>query len=237
MCLNSLLILGCSYVLKGFISHSSGVETVGLYQAGFAIVNTYVGMVFAAMSTDYYPRLAAVCDDNTKAAELINRQAEVSLLIIAPIASVALIFTPILLEVLYSDSFILANGYVQLALFGMLFRAVSWSIGHVFIAKGEAKLFSKTTVFFNLLFLVDDIVWFKYFGIVGLGASFACNYFLHLIGVFFIARHKYSFKFAPKMIRLFFVFVIMISIVLGVSYINNGAPVFFRGSLTAGGRD
>ena len=97
MCLNGLLVLGSSYILKGFISHASGVENVGLYQAGFAIVNTYVGMVFSAMSTDYYPRLAAVCHDNEKATEMINRQAEVSLLIIAPIASLGLLFTPILL--------------------------------------------------------------------------------------------------------------------------------------------
>lgn len=234
MCLNILLVMGCSYILKGYISHYSGVENVGLYQAGFAIVNTYVGMVFSAMNTDYYPRLATVCHDDTKSAEMINRQAEVSLLIIAPIASIALIFTPIMLELLYSDMFVLANEYVKLAMFGMMFRAISWSIGNVFIAKGESKLFSKTTVFFNLLFLLDDLIWFSLMGIPGLGYSFALNYLFHLICVYLIAKRKYSFRFESQMIQLFVVFLVLTTLVLIVSYVENSFYRYTLGILLIG---
>ena len=47
--LSSLVSMGTSYIVRIFISHKGGVEEVGLYSAGFAIINTYVGMVFSAM--------------------------------------------------------------------------------------------------------------------------------------------------------------------------------------------
>ena len=40
--LSSLIALGTSYVVRIFISRLDGVEQVGLYTAGFAIINTYV---------------------------------------------------------------------------------------------------------------------------------------------------------------------------------------------------
>ena len=65
--LSSLIAMGSSYLVRIFISHRGGVEQVGLYNAGFAIINTYVGMVFSAMATDYFPRLSGIVSDQAKA--------------------------------------------------------------------------------------------------------------------------------------------------------------------------
>jgi len=53
--LSSLITMGVSYFVRVFISRTGGVEQVGLYTAGFSIIITYVGMIFSAMATDYYP--------------------------------------------------------------------------------------------------------------------------------------------------------------------------------------
>ncbi len=89
---SGLMTTGTAYILRVFISNTGGVDQVGLYSAGFAIINTYVGMVFTAMGTDYYPRLSAVAGDNTKATQTINQQAEITLLILAPILVVFMVF-------------------------------------------------------------------------------------------------------------------------------------------------
>ncbi len=83
--LSGLLSVGASYVVRIFIGRTGGVEQVGLYNAGFAIINTYVGLIFKAMSTDYYPRLSAVAHDNELCRKTINQQAEIAILIMAPI--------------------------------------------------------------------------------------------------------------------------------------------------------
>lgn len=221
MSLSGILVYACAYIVKAFISNNGGLAEVGLFNAGFTIVNVYVGMVFSAMSTDYYPRLAAVSNDDKKCSELISRQSEVSLLILSPVISVALIFTPIMLSILYSDKFLLANEYVRWALFGMLFRTLSWSIGNVFFAKGESKLCTFTTITFNILFLIDDLIWYYFMGVAGLGISFALNYFLHLISVYLIARHRYSFCFGKQTVRLFVTLLLFSIIAAGITFIKN----------------
>ena len=221
MSLNGILVYACAYIVKAFISNHGGLAEVGLFNAGFSIVNVYVGMIFSAMSTDYYPRLAAVSNDNNKCTELINRQSEVSMLILSPIIAVALIFTPIMLTILYSNKFLLANEYVRWALFGMLFRTLSWSIGNVFFAKGESKLCTFTSIAFNIFFLIDDLIWYYFMGVAGLGISFALNYFTHLISVYLIAHHRYSFNFGMQTIRLFITLLFFSIIAASITFIKS----------------
>ena len=73
--LSSVVTLVFSYVVRIFIGQYGSVADVGLYNAGFAIVNTYVGMIFTAMATDYYPKLSAVAHDVGKTNESVSQQA------------------------------------------------------------------------------------------------------------------------------------------------------------------
>ena len=139
--LNGLITLGISYAVRIFISRTGGVEDVGLFNAGFAIINTYVGLLFAAMSTDYYPRLSAVADDNEKSKEVINQQAEIALLILAPLLLVFLVFINWVIIILYSNTFIPVSGMILYGALGMFFKAASWAIAFIFLAKGASKLF------------------------------------------------------------------------------------------------
>ena len=98
-----------SYIVRIYISRTGGVEHVGLYNSGFSIISTYVGMIFAAMSTDFYPRLSGVAGDNTKCKSLINQQAEMAVLIITPILAVFLIFIKWVIILFYSIKFVAIN--------------------------------------------------------------------------------------------------------------------------------
>jgi O-antigen/teichoic acid export membrane protein len=110
--LSGLITIGAAYVVRIYISNTGGVDQVGLYSAGFAIINTYVGMVFTAMSTDYYPRLSAVSHSNEKSKEVINQQAEIAILILAPIILVFLVFINWVVIVLYSTKFTPINDMI-----------------------------------------------------------------------------------------------------------------------------
>ena len=110
LCFSSILVSLSSYVLRSFISNIGGTSEVGLYVAGFAIVNTYVGMIFTAISTDYYPRLAAVNTDNHKCRQMVNEQGEIATLIMAPLLLICIVFMPLVVYILYSDKFIQQGG-------------------------------------------------------------------------------------------------------------------------------
>jgi O-antigen/teichoic acid export membrane protein len=201
--LSGLITIGAAYVVRIYISNTGGVDQVGLYSAGFAIINTYVGMVFTAMSTDYYPRLSAVSHSNEKSKEVINQQAEIAILILAPIILVFLVFINWVVIVLYSTKFTPINDMILYAALGMFFKAASWSIAFIFLAKGASKVFFWNELIANVYLLGLNLLGYKYFGLLGMGISFMVAYVLYVIQVFFVSRYQYQFSFTPAFYKIF----------------------------------
>jgi len=193
------------YFVRIFINHAGGVEQVGLYNAGFAIINTYVGFIFTAMSTDYYPRLSLVANDEFKCKQTINQQAEVAILILAPILIGFLIFINWVIILLYSEQFISIKEMLYWASLGMFFKAASWSIGFIFLAKGEGNIFFWSELIANTYILLFNIVGYHLLGLTGLGISFTIAYIIILLQVFIISKYKYRFSFNKTFVKIFIV--------------------------------
>jgi len=201
--ISGLITMGVSYIVRIYISNTGGLVDVGLYNAGFAIIGTYVGLVFTAMATDYYPRLTGVAHDNQKISEVVNHQAEIALLILSPILCVFLVFINWVVVLLYSSEFLAVSEMIHWAALGMYFKAASWSIGFIILAKGDSKLFLWSELLSNSFILIFSILGYKYFGLDGLGISFMLTYITCLIQLFFISRKRYHFKFNNSFYKVF----------------------------------
>lgn len=201
--LSGIMVLGESYAIRIFINAMGGVEQVGLYNAGIALISTYVGLLFTAMETDYYPRLSAVADDDSESNLLVNQQTEIALLILAPVLIAFLIFIDWVIIILYSSEFIAVNVMIYWAFLGMFFKVPAWVVGFIFIAKGKSKLFFWSELASNLYLLGLNLLGYYYWGLTGLGFSFLVSYIIYLIQVYWIARVKYGFKFHSGFLKLF----------------------------------
>ncbi|UPT72341.1 MAG: oligosaccharide flippase family protein [Flavobacterium sp. JAD_PAG50586_2] len=199
----SLLTTLSSYLLQIFISNYKSVSEVGFYSAGFTILNTYVGIVFTAMATDYYPRLAKICHDNILVKKLVAEQSVIGILLLTPIIVFFLVFAPTVIRLLYSKEFLPIVPLVCWGILGMIIKAVSWSMGYILIAKGDSKTFIKTSVIFNSLFLILNITGYYFYGLQGLGITFLINYIIHFLGLKIITAKKYDFNFDNEFYRLF----------------------------------
>jgi O-antigen/teichoic acid export membrane protein len=192
-----------TYVVRVFLNANGGVAEVGLYNAGFSIINTYVGLVFAAMGTDYYPRLSGIAHDRDKANELINQQAEVSILLLSPILSVFIVFINLVIVVLYSGKFLPISSMIQWAALGMYFKAVSWSIAFILVAKGESGLFFWNELLANVYTIVINVIGYKLGGLQGMGISFFVGYILYLLQVYLLTTSRFGFLFTRDFIKVF----------------------------------
>lgn len=219
--LSGLISIGVSYIVRIYISNTGGVEQVGLYSAGFAIITTYVGLIFTAMGTDYYPRLSAVAHSNELCKQTINQQAEIALLILAPILMVFLVFIQFMVIILYSNKFITIDTMIHWAALGILFKAASWAIGFIILAKGDSKLFFWNELIANIYVLGLNILGYHYMGLTGLGISFMIGYLLYLIQIFVFSKIKYQFSFDAAFIRIFtFQLLLAISCFVVVKYVG-----------------
>ena len=116
---------------------------MGYYAAGILIINAYVGMIFNAMATDYFPRLSAINKDNNAIQKVVNEQAEIAILLITPIITLFLLFKELIIQILYTPSFLVITGLVTFGILGTLFKAVSFSLVTLLLPKGIQKCISK----------------------------------------------------------------------------------------------
>ena len=100
MSLTHFLPIISAFILRSFIRSVDGVEAVGLFTAGFLLMTQYTGLVFQAMSTDFYPRLAAVNNDNNKCKQIMNQQGEIGLLLLGPLMVICVVFIPVVVRIL-----------------------------------------------------------------------------------------------------------------------------------------
>ncbi|WP_044270101.1 oligosaccharide flippase family protein [Bacteroides timonensis] len=203
MGLNSMLGLCISYFMRAFLNINGGIVEVGLFQAGWSVVSTYVGMIFTAMGTDYYPRLATVNKNDVKCCELMNQQGEISLLIITPIIILFLLFAPLAVVILYSSDFIAITTFMQLSMLGMIFKVGSWVMGYSFVAKGESKLYIYNELIANAYMLLLNICCYLSWGIDGLGVAFSLGYLVYMLQVYFIVKRRYDFRLSRNAISIF----------------------------------
>ena len=210
MSVTGILVTLKAYLLRGFIRYEGGVEQVGLFTAGFALINTYVGMVFNAIATDYYPRLSAVNQDNAKCSEAINQQGEIATLIIAPILVSCLILMPLIIRIIYSEDFLPANDYIRWSVLGMMLKVFSWVIAFVFLAKAESKLFVINEVITNVYSFGLSVAGYHFYNLDGVGIAFALTYLIYSIQVYLIARKRYDFVFSASFKKIYFVQMLMV---------------------------
>ena len=219
--LGSLATLLTIYLIQIFITNRGGIVEVGYYNAAFIIINAYVGVVFNAMSKDYFPRLSSIANQNNVLTNVVNQQAFVAILLLTPIIVVFLAFAPLIINILFSKEFSPIIGILTFAILATLFKAVSWTMGYILVAKGDSKLFIQTEVGFNFILLLMSVLGYIYGGLIGVGISYLLYYIIYLAGIKIITNHKYNFKFNSDFYKIFIVCIILCSGTFLVTYIKN----------------
>jgi len=229
--LSALMGTGVNYILYAFITRSGSLTDVGLYSAGMTIVGTYVGMVFSAMGTDYFPRLSGVINDEGKWKILVNQQAEMVILILGPILAILLATAPFLIRIILSAEFLPIIDFLTWAVLGLLLKGVVWVMGFVLVAKGDNKVFLVTETIGSLYFLGLNIFLYHLYGIQGLGISLFLGNLLSVIMLVTVLKLKYDFVFKFKFAVMVAVFFILLATIIG-SVIWLGFPnTYYSGLL------
>lgn len=214
-----------SYLLKLYFNFQHATESVlGLYVVATTLLLTYVGMVFSAMSTDFYPRLTQVQTDNNKVKEMVNDQIEVALLLLTPLVVIFYFLAPFLITILYSEDFLGVVLILKWALLAIIIKAIIWPLAFIILAKGEKKLYFKQEILGDAMNIIFTIIGYYYFGLIGIGLAMVFNYSVYGIYVFLVVKKKFNFNFRKNttalMIKSLFLGIAAASTVTFLDYPN-----------------
>ena len=197
-----LLSQGSTYLVRNYVSQTGGLNQVGLYSAGATIISMYLGLVFTAMATDYFPRLATT-RNTAEMSDAIRSQAEIALLLFAPIIIAFVVFIKPVILILYSDRFIPIEGMLYWAMAGTLIKAMAWSLSYSLLAKASAKVFFVNEVISIIISFTCNMLGYKFFGLTGFGISVVVTYIFYLTQMLIVTNHYFDFKFGKKLWQLF----------------------------------
>ena len=180
--------------IRAFLNVEGGLGDVGLYNAGFMLTITYAGMVFSSMEQDYFPRLSAVSKDVEKTNETVNKQMEVSLLLLAPMLVALLTALPVLVPLLFSNEFLPVVEMAQVAVLAMYFKVLNLPVAYITLARSKslAYLLLETTYF--VVLVVGVMAGFRMWGIWGTGLAVVIAHIAELVTVGGYAYWQFNYR-------------------------------------------
>lgn len=202
----SMIRLGLAFVLAAAIGSASemlirsylnvegGLGSVGLYNAGYMIAITYAGIVFASMESDYFPRLSAISKDVPATNEMVNKQIEVSLLLLAPMLVGLIMLLPVLVPLLFSERFTPVVAMAQVAVLAMYFKALTVPVSYITLARSYPLAFLMLESIYFMTLVIAVMLGYTYWGIWGTGVAIVVAHAIEYLTTIAFAYSKYSYR-------------------------------------------
>ena len=175
-----------NYIFITYLNNVADTATVGYYQAGYTLIAKYTGLILSALCVEYFPRLSKVAHSNMKLNIFVSQELNIALMVLTPVIIAFILFRRLIITILYTESFFVIETFISVGIIGMIFRAVSWCMAYVILAKGKGKLFFITETVDTFIYLALYISAFHLWGMDGFGYAFFSWYFSYTLIVTFI---------------------------------------------------
>jgi len=95
-----------------------------------------------------------------------------------------------------------SQDFILWAVLSIPLKGLVWVTGFVILAKGDNKLFITVEVITNLILLGLNLLFYKLYGLSGLGISIIISYFIFTVIIIAVLKAKYQFNFSKEVIVL-----------------------------------
>ena len=194
MTLGNFATILASYAFNAWLNIHAGTEQVGFYQAGYTLINKYTGLILTALGMEYYPRLSRVADSKLRLRAFVSQEINVAIAIMAPVVALFILLRELVVWILYTPEFNVILTFVSWGMIGTVLRTLSWCLAFTILAKGDGKTYLWTEVASAVINLVLNIVFYRWWGLTGLGVAFLVSYLLYtlIIAVVYFKTYKLS---------------------------------------------
>ena len=189
--------------IRTLIDRQLGSTELGHFQAAWTITTVYLFFIFQAMGSDYLPRLTAAMEERERAARLVRDQAEVGMILAAPILLVMIGASPFVLSLLYTSEFVPAQTLLRLQMLGDLLRLASWPVAFALLAGGANRDYMIADVAGTLILVAGSVLLLPVIGLAAPGAAYAIMNLLYWVGVVQLVRTRFSIGLDAGIHRLF----------------------------------
>lgn len=206
------------FLIRAFITKNIGVEATGLFQASWAITSVYLGLILRSMGSDFFPRLSAIIENKTEVKKLVNEQSYIVLLIATPIIVGMLVFSGLVLKLLYSSEFLNAATILQWQVLGTFLKVMSWPVAFIMLAKNKGLMFLITEVAFYVVYLLSAYFLYPQYGVDASGIGYFIAYVVYFPFVFWIGMQIAGFRWNKDVMMMALINLALICLAFYTAY-------------------
>lgn len=194
---------GLQLAFIGWLNVTASTAEVGLYSAGITLVVRYTSLIFNSVGMEYYPRVSANLRNPKRIPVFVNHEIALLLYVFTPLMLLFMLFAPLLIRLLYSEAFMGIEAFVTWGIITVILRSVSNTMSYTIVAKGDGKIYLATEASDALLGLLCCILFYKIWGITGVGVALVVWHLSYLLLVLGIFRMRYRFRLGDGVVMLF----------------------------------
>lgn len=217
--------------LRIFLNNYGELSEVGLYNAAYTLTISYSALVLAAVESDYYPRLSAICHDRRAAVDAVNRQVEVLVLLLSPMLSGLIIFLPLLVPMLYTGQFSAIVPMAQLSAIAMFFKSLSLPVCYLPLANRDSRSYLVLEISYWVYFLLFFVAGYKLWGLWGTGVAIVVAHIVEWLMAMALAHGRYGYRPSSSVARAMLIQVLFVGAAYFVSLSLNGGCYWAVGCL------
>lgn len=218
----SIINYASMLIIRSFLNNEMDLGSVGIFQAAWIITNNYLMLILKSMGTDYFPRLCSIGDSRAQMCKLVNEQTYIVLVVAIPVVVIMLLFSKVVLSLLYSGEFTSGELLLQWQIVGSFLKVLSWPLAFIMLAKGRGKYYLFSEVLFFAVYLGASFVLFPSFGLLAAGIGYFIAYVVYLTIVFLFGVKLCHFKWTKENIMMCFIGIFFILVAVSIlRYFDN----------------
>lgn len=223
----SILASCAMWLIYAMLSDVGDGETAGLFSTGLAMITLLPGVLFAALDSDYYPRLSGAAKRTQLRNAMVNEQVEVQVLIQSPLLIAFMVAMPVLIPLLYEDAFSPAVLMAQVAMVGMFMRTMTYPISFLPLASSDSLLFLLLESVYNVALVLLVLAGYQMSGMLGVGVGVALAHTFDFFIVYVVARLKYGFTLSSRAVSYFLLQLPPLLLAVTVSLMHPDTDLFY----------
>ena len=186
--------LAVNYLMIAWLNGEASTAMVGYYNAGYTLATRYTGILFAAVATEFYPRLSGIIGLASEVERHVNGQIMLGLRILLPVILLFTAFDREIVTILYSADFETILPYVTLAVAATVLKLAGWCYSYVILARGDGTVYALTELAGHAVWLGSTIAGYSLYGMAGFGYAAILSLLFDACLTWSIYRYRYGYR-------------------------------------------
>lgn len=196
--LAGLLNSGAYYLVSIYLFTHGNEGEVGCYSYGNLLISYLSMLAFAALDSEFFPRLSAVNKDKERSNGLVNAQVELLMVLITPLVICFAVCLPLVPRLLLDAKFMPLVEMAQWGVVGLFFKAMMLPTAYLCLSKKDSRIFLLQEVLSYTFMAAVMIGGFRLYGLRGLGIGMLLSGIFDWLSVWLISVGRYGFRYSRR---------------------------------------